>query len=162
MVEAELGVGHRRGRRVDRWKTGTTQFVDGLVYPLQVGCQRRNTQAGRSRSSRRSARSGSLSSPPGRAGRPPVDPHGLSFSPPNVARELRDRTLSFNAAVRDSVRDYDPVGPRPRASSIRSLAHIDPRLLMARARDQIVPGLPMKPGYYHVICDNSERGAPDR
>lgn len=28
------------------WKQGTTQFVDGLVYPLQVGCQRRNTQAG--------------------------------------------------------------------------------------------------------------------
>ena len=28
------------------WKQGTTQFVDGLVYPLQLGCQRRNTQAG--------------------------------------------------------------------------------------------------------------------
>jgi len=28
-----------------RWKQGTTQFVDGLVYPLQFGCQRRNTQA---------------------------------------------------------------------------------------------------------------------
>lgn len=28
------------------WKQGTTQFVDGLVYPLQVGVQRRNTQAG--------------------------------------------------------------------------------------------------------------------
>ena len=43
----------RRGRRTSRaaaqsisWKQGTTQFVDGLVYPLQVGCQRRNTQAG--------------------------------------------------------------------------------------------------------------------
>jgi len=28
------------------WKQGSTQFVDGLVYPLQVGVQRRNTQAG--------------------------------------------------------------------------------------------------------------------
>jgi len=28
------------------WKQGTTQFVDGLVYPMQVGVQRRNTQAG--------------------------------------------------------------------------------------------------------------------
>ena len=32
---------------------------------------------------------------------------------------------------------------------------------MVRAKEQIVPGLPMKPGYYHVICDNSDRGAPD-
>jgi hypothetical protein len=29
-----------------RWKQGTTRFVDGVVYPLQLGVQRRNTQAG--------------------------------------------------------------------------------------------------------------------
>jgi hypothetical protein len=29
-----------------RWKQGTTRFVDGVVYPMQLGCQRRNTQAG--------------------------------------------------------------------------------------------------------------------
>lgn len=29
-----------------RWKQGTTRFVDGVVYPMQIGCQRRNTQAG--------------------------------------------------------------------------------------------------------------------
>jgi hypothetical protein len=29
-----------------RWKQGTTRFVDGVVYPMQFGCQRRNTQAG--------------------------------------------------------------------------------------------------------------------
>jgi hypothetical protein len=29
-----------------RWKQGTTRFVDGVVYPMQVGLQRRNTQAG--------------------------------------------------------------------------------------------------------------------
>lgn len=28
------------------WQQGTTRFVDGLVYPLQLGVQRRNTQAG--------------------------------------------------------------------------------------------------------------------
>lgn len=28
-----------------RWKQGTTRFVDGVVYPMQVGCQRRNTHA---------------------------------------------------------------------------------------------------------------------
>jgi len=28
------------------WKQGTTRFVDGLVYPMQLGAQRRNTQAG--------------------------------------------------------------------------------------------------------------------
>jgi hypothetical protein len=29
-----------------RWKQGTTRFVDGVVYPMQLGVQRRNTQAG--------------------------------------------------------------------------------------------------------------------
>lgn len=28
------------------WKQGTTQFVDGVVYPVNLACQRRNTQAG--------------------------------------------------------------------------------------------------------------------
>ena len=28
-----------------RWKQGFTSFVDGLVYPIQFGAQRRNTQA---------------------------------------------------------------------------------------------------------------------
>jgi hypothetical protein len=28
-----------------RWKQGTTRFADGVVYPMQVGCQRRNTHA---------------------------------------------------------------------------------------------------------------------
>jgi hypothetical protein len=29
-----------------RWKQGSTRFVDGVVYPMQLGVQRRNTQAG--------------------------------------------------------------------------------------------------------------------
>ena len=28
------------------WKPGTTKFTDGVVYPVNLGCQRRNTQAG--------------------------------------------------------------------------------------------------------------------
>jgi hypothetical protein len=28
-----------------RWQQGTTRFVDGVVYPMQLGCQRRNTHA---------------------------------------------------------------------------------------------------------------------
>lgn len=28
-----------------RWKQGTTRFVDGVVYPMQLGAQRRNTHA---------------------------------------------------------------------------------------------------------------------
>jgi hypothetical protein len=28
-----------------RWVQGTTRFVDGVVYPMQLGCQRRNTHA---------------------------------------------------------------------------------------------------------------------
>ena len=33
------------------------------------------------------------------------------YLPPGVTRELRERTESFNAAVRASVRDYDPTDP---------------------------------------------------
>ena len=82
------------------------------------------------------------------------------FLPPSVSRELRDRTKSFNAAVRESVRDYDGTDS-VLADFNPVLAAIDPRLLMVRAKEQIVPGLPMKAGYYHIICDNSDRGAPD-
>src|SRR4029077_4587155 len=28
------------------WRPGTTKFTDGVVYPVNLGCQRRNTQAG--------------------------------------------------------------------------------------------------------------------
>jgi hypothetical protein len=28
------------------WRPGTTRFTDGVVYPVNLGCQRRNTQAG--------------------------------------------------------------------------------------------------------------------
>jgi len=28
-----------------RWVQGTTRFQDGVVYPLQLGCRRRNTHA---------------------------------------------------------------------------------------------------------------------
>lgn len=82
------------------------------------------------------------------------------FLPPSVSRELRERTQSFNAAVRASVRDYDATDPILREYNQR-LADYDPRLLMVRASDRIVPGLPMKAGYYHIIRDNSETGAPD-
>jgi hypothetical protein len=82
------------------------------------------------------------------------------FLPPSVSRELRERTQSFNAAVRASVYDFDP-HDSVLADFNPVLQQIDPRLLMVRARERIVPGLPMKPGYYHIICDNSDRGAPD-
>jgi len=82
------------------------------------------------------------------------------WTPPSVSRELRERTASFNAAVRESVHDFDPSDPVLREFN-QVLAQIDPRLLMVRAKDRIVPGLPMRPGYYHIICDNSDRGAPD-
>jgi hypothetical protein len=34
------------------------------------------------------------------------------------------------------------------------LQAFDPRLLLVRARDEVVPGVPMKPGYYHLLIDN--------
>lgn len=41
------------------------------------------------------------------------------------------------------------------------LQAIDPRLLMVRAKETgVVPGVPMRPGFYHLLRDNSDRGAP--
>ena len=46
------------------WQSGTTRFGDGLLYPTQVGCQRRNTQAGRVRAQVAISLRGRLLTPP--------------------------------------------------------------------------------------------------
>src|SRR4051812_6379684 len=73
------------------------------------------------------------------------------FVPPTVARELAQRTRSFREDVLRSIDldDHDPL----LADYTRRLQQIDPRIIMVRAREQVVPGVPMRPGYYHLLQD---------
>jgi len=73
------------------------------------------------------------------------------FIPPTVAYELAQRTLSFREDVFASL----DVGPDAlRDSFTAKLQRYDPRIIMVRANQAVVPGVPMKPGYYHVLIDN--------
>jgi hypothetical protein len=69
--------------------------------------------------------------------------------PPRISHQLADRTRSFNADVLRScaLDDGDPV----LVEYTRRLQEYSPRLLMVRAHEHVVPGVPMKPGYYHVL-----------
>jgi hypothetical protein len=72
--------------------------------------------------------------------------------PRSVARDLHERTVSFRADVLASIvtDDSDPL----LSEYTRRLQAIDPRLLLVRAQETVVPGVPMRPGYYHLMVDN--------
>src|SRR3954468_9689430 len=69
--------------------------------------------------------------------------------PAHVAREVQDRRRSFAADLWQSI-DLDRFDPELEDLA-RTLQRIDSRLLIVRAREQVVPGVPMKPGYYHLL-----------
>jgi len=81
------------------------------------------------------------------------------FVPPSVARELRERTMSFRE---DVLRSCDLDDTDPRLIEMNRVLHmINRRLLLVRARERVVPGVPMKPGYYHLLVDgDADTGAP--
>jgi len=70
--------------------------------------------------------------------------------PPSVAPWLRDRTRSFREDVYRSI-DLGPDALRDEFTE--RLQRIDPRIIMVRALPNIVPGVPMRPGYYHLLQD---------
>jgi hypothetical protein len=74
--------------------------------------------------------------------------------PPKVSKELRANRAQMDADIIASLEPGDP--PEPWNSELKQL---DPRLYLARAKGHIRPGLPMKPGYWHVLRDNSDRDA---
>jgi len=80
------------------------------------------------------------------------------FLPPRVARELAQRTLSYRADVMASI---DLEGSRHLLELAMAVQRVNRHLLLVRARDQVVLGVPMKPGYYHLLEDKgSESSAP--
>jgi hypothetical protein len=74
------------------------------------------------------------------------------YVPKTVARDLAQRTLSFREDVARSIvlDDSDPILREYTAA----LQRIDPRIIMVRASDQVAPGVPMRPGYYHLLQDS--------
>lgn len=76
----------------------------------------------------------------------------MLYLPGSLQRELLDKQASFRADVFNSiaVREDDSL----LLEFNLKLQNIDPRLLMVRAAEVVVPGVPMKPGYYHLLVDN--------
>jgi hypothetical protein len=72
--------------------------------------------------------------------------------PARLAREYADRRQSFRRDVLASIVLDD--SDRLMAEFCRRLQAIDPRLMLVRARETVVPGVPMRPGYYHLLVDN--------
>lgn len=76
------------------------------------------------------------------------------WTPPRVSRELRETRRQNDADIIASLEPGDP--PEPINSKLKE---IDPRLYLGKAREQVVRGTPLKPGYWHVLRDNSDRDA---
>lgn len=74
------------------------------------------------------------------------------FLPASVLRETIARREQFRADVLASI-ELDDSDPFLREFTPK-LQAFDPRLMLVRASESIVPGLPMKPGYYHLLIDN--------
>jgi hypothetical protein len=74
------------------------------------------------------------------------------FVPPHVVYELAERTRSFREDVLRSIA-LDDQDPLLREFTER-LQRVSPNIIMVRARERVVPGVPMKPGYYHLLIDN--------
>lgn len=78
-------------------------------------------------------------------------PQGL-YLPVSTAREALERQAQYRADVLASI-ELDDADPFLREFTIK-LQRFDPRLMLVRASETIVPGLPMKAGYYHLLADN--------
>jgi hypothetical protein len=72
--------------------------------------------------------------------------------PRRLATEYADRRQSFRRDVLASIVLDD--SDRLMAEFCRRLQAFDPRLVLVRAREEVVPGVPMRPGYYHLLVDN--------
>lgn len=80
-----------------------------------------------------------------------IDTPGL-IVPGRVARELAHKTLKFREDVFRSIvlDDGDPL----LREFTEQLQRVDRRIIMVRANQHVVPGVPMRPGYYHLLIDN--------
>lgn len=78
-------------------------------------------------------------------------PTGL-YLPSSIRDEVLHRREQFRADVLASI-SLDDSDPFLREFTPK-LQAFDARLMLVRASETIVGGLPMKPGYYHLLIDN--------
>lgn len=75
--------------------------------------------------------------------------------PPRVAARLQDESRQYTAEVHQSLE---------RDAALehwdRMLKQIDPRLYLVKARNPVVAGTALRPGYWHILRDNGDKGAP--
>lgn len=77
------------------------------------------------------------------------------FIPPRVAAELKAESQRHAAEVQGSLEMGATIEKWD-----RMLAEIDPRLTLVRAKSWVKTGTPLKPGFWHIIRDNADKGAP--
>lgn len=77
------------------------------------------------------------------------------FIPPRVARELQAESQRHAAEVLGSLELQSTI---ERWDKI--LREIDPNLTLIKAKDWVKTGTSLRPGYWHLIRDNSDTGAP--
>lgn len=74
------------------------------------------------------------------------------YLPQSLLREVIEQRQRFRADVLASI-SLDDTDPFLREFTPK-LQAFDSRLMLVRAAESVVPGLPMKPGYYHLLIDN--------
>jgi hypothetical protein len=76
----------------------------------------------------------------------------MLYLPKSAARELLDRQANFAA---DVVRSLSVTNDDSLMLEFNvKLQNFDPRLMLVRAADTVAAGVPMKPGYYHLLINN--------
>lgn len=77
------------------------------------------------------------------------------FIPPRVAAELQAESRRHEAEVLGSLEVQSKIERWD-----RMLAEIDPRLTLLKAKEWVKTGTPLIPNYWHIVRDNSDKGAP--
>jgi hypothetical protein len=72
--------------------------------------------------------------------------------PRRILREQQERRDSYRADVLASLDLTDTDGLM--AEYCHKLQAFDRRLMLVRAAESVAPGVPMRPGYYHLLIDN--------
>jgi hypothetical protein len=77
------------------------------------------------------------------------------FIPPKVAAEIQAESRLHQKEVMDSLETQSKIEYWDRV-----LREIDPNLHLLKAKDWVRTGVSLRPCYWHLIRDNSDKGAP--
>src|SRR3954471_22325989 len=75
------------------------------------------------------------------------------YLPPHVQQRIDlERRRQYEAAV---LRNCTVEDPRAREWTVK-LQHVSPDLFMVRAHDKVELGVPLRPGFYHILVRNPD------